>query len=88
MHQSANEAVDALEDMVKGSVDPDHVVVALNGKHPLKAFRYKTTKELSYEQSESIIRGFRGKIEDMQSLFQVPSPALVIEKTFLMEPVL
>lgn len=85
-HQSADEAVDTLEHMVEGSEDPDHVVAALNIKHTLKAFRHKTRKELSDEQSERIVRGFIGTIGEMQSLFQVPSTPLVTGKTILMRP--
>lgn len=78
-HQGADEAVDALEDMVEGSEGPDHVVAALNIKHTLKAFRHKTRKELSDKQSERNVRGFIGTIGEMQSLFQALSTPLVTE---------
>lgn len=84
----ADEAVDALEDTVEGSEDPDHVMVALNIKYTPKAFRHRITNDLSDEQPESIVRGFRGTIIEMHSLYQAPSPALPTRKTFLMEPVL
>ena len=65
---------------MKGSEDPDHVMVALNIKYTPKAFRHRITNDLSDEESESIVRGSRGTNEEMQSLFPAPSPALPIKK--------